>query len=243
MIARRRPCLILAVAAPLWLCGCANTVFPPQHVADPVQVGILDHGQHTSLIVEIPGGGMRRYSYGDWQWYALSQTGPLEGTSALFWPSKAALGRKDLPGPFSPAAVAREVRVPIEHALYLTVDAHAVRGLTDRLDRIYDANFAERIDNEAYDLVFVPYPEPYWIFHNSNQVVAGWLEQLQCRVAGPALFAVWRLGAGAKEAPRRSSASAAPQPVAPLERPGAVGGIQGAPQWAGALQLFHGGIT
>ena len=204
MIARRRPCRILAAAAPLWLCGCANTVFPPQHATDPVQVGILDHGQHTSLIVEIPGAGMRRYSYGDWQWYALRQTGPLEGTSALFWPSEAALGRKDLPGPFSPTAVALEVRVPIEHALYLTVDAHAVRGLTGRLDRIYDANFAERIDNEAYDLVFVPYPEPYWIFHNSNQVVAGWLEQLQCRVAGPALFAVWRLGAGAKEAPRRA---------------------------------------
>ena len=51
--------------------------------------------------------------------------------------------------------------------------------------------------------MFVPYPEPYWIFHNSNQVVAGWLEELQCRVQGPALFAVWRLGAGAKEAPRR----------------------------------------
>ena len=55
MIVCPRPCRILAVAAPLWLCGCANTVFPPQHVADPVQVGILDHGQHTSLIVEIPG--------------------------------------------------------------------------------------------------------------------------------------------------------------------------------------------
>ena len=93
--------------------------------------------------------------------------------------------------------------MPIEHALYLTVDAHAVRGLTGRLDRIYATNFAERIDNQAYDLVFVPYPEPYWIFHNSNQVVASWLEELQCRVAGPALFAVWRLGAGAKETPRR----------------------------------------
>lgn len=173
-------------------------MFPPQHVTDPVQIGILDHGQHTSLIVETPGGGMRRYSYGDWQWYALRQTGPVEGTSALFWPSKAALGRKDLPGPFSPAAVAREVRVPIEQALYLTVDAHAVGGLADRLDQIYHANFAERIDNTAYNLVFVPYPEPYWIFHNSNQVVAGWLEQLQCRVDGPALLAVWRLGAGAQ---------------------------------------------
>jgi hypothetical protein len=174
-------------------------VFPPEHVADPVQVGVLDHGHHTSLILQIPGAGMRRYSYGDWQWYALRQTGPLEGTSALLWPSKAGLGRRELPGPFSPAAVAREVRVPIEHALYFTVEARDVRGLVARLDWIYDANFAERVDNEAYDLVFVPDPEPYWIFHNSNQVVASWLEQLHCRVEGPTLFAIWRLAPIARE--------------------------------------------
>jgi hypothetical protein len=203
MIAHRRPCRVLAVAAPLWLCGCAATVFPPEHVTDPVQVGILDHGHHTSLIMEIPGDGMRRYSYGDWQWYALRQTGPLEGTSALFWPSQAGLGRKELPGPFSPAVVGRQVRVPIEHAVYLTVDARAARGLVGRLDLIYDENRAERIDNAAYDLVFVPYPEPYWIFHNSNQMVAAWLEQLGCRVEGPALFAAWRLGDAAQEAPRQ----------------------------------------
>ena len=193
-LAHRRPRLALAVAAPLWLCGCANTVFPPQHVTDPVQIGILDHGRHTSLILQIPSDGMRRYSYGDWRWYALRQTGLAEGSAAVFWRTQAALGRKELPGPFSPAAVAREVRVPIEHALYLTVDARDVRSLVDRLDRIYHANFALRIDNEVYDLVFVPHPEPYSIFHNSNQVVAAWLEQLQCRVEGPALFAIWQRG-------------------------------------------------
>ena len=66
--------------------------------------------------------------------------------------------------------------------------------LVDSLERIYEENSAERVDNEAYDLVFVPYPEPYSIVHNSNQVVAGWLEQLGCRVEGPALFSVWQLG-------------------------------------------------
>ena len=54
---------------------------------------------------------------------------------------------------------------------------------------------AERVDNAAYDLVFVPYPEPYSMFHNSNQVVAGWLEQLGCRVEGTTLLSVWQLGA------------------------------------------------
>jgi hypothetical protein len=73
--------------------------------------------------------------------------------------------------------------------------------LVDRLDRIYEENYAERVDHAAYDLAFVPCPEPYSLFHNSNQVVAKWLEQLGCRLKGPALFAVWRL-ARSQEAPR-----------------------------------------
>ena len=49
--------------------------------------------------------GMIRYSCGDWDWYALRQTGLLERSAAILWPSQAALGRKQLPGPFSPVAV------------------------------------------------------------------------------------------------------------------------------------------
>jgi hypothetical protein len=168
-------------------------VFPPDRVADPAQIGVLDHGRHTSLIVEVPDNGMLRYAYGDWDWYALRQTGPAEASSALLWPSQAALGRKELPGPFSPMAVSRDVRVPIEHALYLIVEAREVRRLVDRLDRIYYENRSTRVYNEAYDLVFVPHPEPYSTFHNSNQVVGDWLEQLGCRVEGTTLFSVWKL--------------------------------------------------
>jgi hypothetical protein len=83
----------------------------------------------------------------------------------------------------------------IEHALYVTVDAIEVQLLAGRLDRIYEENHADLVDNAAYDLVFVPHPEPCSMFHNSNQVVAGWLEQLGCRFEGPTLFAIWRLGA------------------------------------------------
>jgi len=191
----RRACLALAVASPLWLSGCATTVFPPHDVADPARIGVLDHGRHTSLIMEVPGDGMVRYAYGDWNWYALRETGAVEGSAALLWPTQAALGRMWLPGPFSQTAVAREVQVPIEHAVYLTVEARAVRRLVDRLDRIFDESGATRLYNETYDLEFVHDPEPYWIFHNSNQVVAIWLEELDCRVEGPTLFAVWQRGA------------------------------------------------
>jgi hypothetical protein len=189
----RRPARALVAASTLWLLGCAATIYPPQRVAEPVQVGVLDHGHHASLIVQIPD-GMLRYSYGDWNWYALRQTGPTEGTSAVLWPTQAALGRKELPGPFSPIAVVREVHVPIEDAIYLTVDAHAVGRLVDRLERIHRENSAAHVYNEAYDLVFAPHPEPYSIAHNSNRVVADWLEQLGCRVEGTALFSVWKRG-------------------------------------------------
>jgi hypothetical protein len=192
---RRGRGLALAIASPLWLLGCATTVFPPHHVANPVQVGVLDHGRHTSLIVEIPGNGMLRYAYGDWQWYALRRTGPFEASSALLWPSQAGLGRQELPGPFSPTAVSRQVRVPIEHALYLTVDAGKVRHLIERLDGIFFESSADRVYNEAYDLVFVPHPDRYSMFHNSNQVVRDWLEQLGCRVEGTAFFSNWQKGA------------------------------------------------
>jgi hypothetical protein len=195
VVSWRRRCPALAVAAPLWLSGCGATVYPPPDVAAPSQVGVLDHGQHSSLILQIPD-GMVRYSYGDWKWYALRQTGPAEGIAALFWPTQAGLGRKQLPGPFSPMAVSREVRVGIENAVYFTVDARAVHQLVDSLERIFDENSAGQVYNEAYDLVFVPHPDPYTIAHNSNRVVGGWLEQLGCRVEGTTLLSVWQLSAG-----------------------------------------------
>src|SRR5690606_1475260 len=189
---RRGPAL--AVAALLWLWGCAATVYPPRDVAEPAAVGILDHGRHTSLIVAVPE-GMIRYSYGDWNWYALRRTGPIEGTRALLWPTKAGLGRRQLPGPFSPEAVSEQVRVAIEEAVYLTVERPALHRLVARLDGIFDQNRAAAVYNEPYDLWFVPHPVPYSLAHNSNGMVAAWLEQLGCRVEGTPLFAIWRLDA------------------------------------------------
>jgi hypothetical protein len=44
---------------------------------------------------------MVRYSYGDWNWYALRRTGPAEGTAALLWPTHIAvkIGEGDLDPP------------------------------------------------------------------------------------------------------------------------------------------------
>ena len=154
VVSWRRRCPALAVAALLWLSGCGATVYPPPGVAAPSQVGVLDHGQHSSLILQIPD-GMVRYSYGDWKWYAFRQTGPTEGTSALFWPSQAALGRKELPGPFSPAAVAREVRVGSRCALRRRGrERRPALGGSPGPDLRGEPR--QRVDNAAYDLVSCP---------------------------------------------------------------------------------------
>lgn len=186
--------LVRTVALPLCLAACTTTVFAPQGVDDPAGIAILDHGRHASLILEVPDGSMVRYAYGDWRWYALQQTGPLEGSAAVLWPTQAALGRARLAGPFSSTAVAQQVRPPIEHAVYLVVSARAVRRLADRLDRTFHENSSMQVYNEVYDLVFVPHPDRYSITHNSNQVTADWLEELGCRVEGPAVLSVWKRG-------------------------------------------------
>lgn len=183
-----------AVALSLCLSACTTTVFAPARIEDPAGVGVLDHGRHSSLILEASDGGMLRYAYGDWGWYALDETGIVEGSAAVLWPTPAGLGRMRLPGPFSPAAVSRRVRVPIEHAVYITVEAREVRRLVQRLDRIVDENNETLTYNKSYDLMFVRHPESYWILNNSNLMVRHWLEELGCSVKGPGIFAIWARG-------------------------------------------------
>jgi hypothetical protein len=178
---------------PLSLAGCATTIHPPPQPAEPARIAVLDHGRHASLLAEGPDGGMVRYSYGDWQWYALEQTGAGEATSAVFGPTQAALGRRFLPGPLSPVSVSQQVRVPVEDAVYLAVDRRDLDRLRERLDRIFAENSAKRIYNASYDLEFVPHPTPYSASHNSNRVVGTWLEELGCRLDGAPFLSVWRV--------------------------------------------------
>lgn len=185
---------LLVLVASLALPGCATTIYPPPAVTAPATVAVLDHGRHASLVVEIPGEArMIRYAYGDWAWYALRQTDAVEATRAIFWPSQGALGRRELAGPPSAESISRGVRVAIEHAVFIEVEAAAARDLIARLDGIYAANIATRIYNEAYDLEFVHHPDKYWVFHNSNRMVAEWLAILACEVEGPTILSDWHL--------------------------------------------------
>lgn len=142
--------------------------------------------------------GLVRYSYGDWEWYALGRTGVGQGSAALLWPTQAALGRRRLAGPEMPdaewpAAAAALLRVPVEDAHWFATDEDRVRALVAELDAVFAANMATKIYNPAFDLEFVHFPASYTLTDNSNSRVAEWATALGAVIEGPVLLSRWEL--------------------------------------------------
>jgi hypothetical protein len=182
-----------ALVALLLPASCATVVIPPAAPVDRQAVFLLDHGRSSSLVLPRPDGRAVRYAYGDWAWYALGRTGVTEGSAALLWPSRAALGRRELPGPPAGTVIREQVAVEIDRLYELTVERADVERLAASLEATYEMNLHTRVHNPAADLEFVHHPRAYTALHNSNTVVAGWLRDLGCRVEGPRLFASWRV--------------------------------------------------
>lgn len=193
----RRYWRLLLPVGLLGLASCTTTITPPPRAAltQPTAVAVLDHGRHTSLVVELPGeAAMVRYAYGDWNWYALGQTGAGNAVSAIVGGNQAALGRQRMPGPLTPDGLRQAMRVGYEDVFFLQADAGKVRELVARLDAAFAANAATRLHNPAVDLEFVHYPETYSALgNNSNQRIAEWLTALGCTIDGSAVTASWRL--------------------------------------------------
>jgi len=73
---RRRVVTALLLGAVLILGGCTTTtIVPPPSPQAPATVLLLDHGLHASLVLPDETGRAVRYSYGDWDYYALGETG------------------------------------------------------------------------------------------------------------------------------------------------------------------------
>ena len=175
--------------------GCAATrVIPPATPAEPTAVFLLDHGRHSTLILP-HGDGMVRYAYGDWNWYAKVETGVFAGSSAVLFPSRAALGRRVLKGPATVGGVRRHLAVGFQHIHPLTVEAARAEALRRDLDALFFASAEAPRENTIYDLAFVPHPRPYSAFENSNHEIAKWLRELGCEVEGTAFWANWRVEA------------------------------------------------
>ena len=195
-MARPLRSLLAFLGLTFWLSGCAPvTVVPPADPVQPVPVFLLDHGRHSSLVVPTPSGALIRYSYGDWEYYALGRTSLARGLAALLAPTPAALGRRELPGPPGPIQVRRQVRVGIEQLFSIDVAEADVARLGEQLDGLYQAGRPTRVYSAAMDLDFVHHPAPYTLRHNSNRMVAEWLRVLGCEVRGQPVLSDWRLEA------------------------------------------------
>jgi hypothetical protein len=186
----------LFTAAPfLWLVllsGCGFTITPPPLPSNPTQVFLLDHGRHSSLVLPSDN-EMIRYSYGDWDWYVLNQRGIRKAGRALFLSSPAALARQKLSTVPQKESVRRAVHVSIENIFSITVELDKIVSLKARLEHIFAENRQRLYHDPSYGMDFVPYPEPYTLSHNSNQVVAQWLRELGAEVSGGGPFSRWKL--------------------------------------------------
>jgi hypothetical protein len=195
-VARRRcgswpgPSLLLLVLALPALGGCATRVTPPAQVQVPAKVFVLDHGRHTSLVVSTPEGGLVRYAYGDWRFYAERDTGLPGAIAALLWNTPAALGRREFSGPPSADIVRARIPLQIETLYEIEVERARVEDLRAELDAIFQATDRVRETPETH-LFFAPHPRAYNLRHNSNTAIAHWLEQLGCETRGPAILASW----------------------------------------------------
>lgn len=189
---RRFAVIGLLLCALLIFGGCTTQVTPPTELEAPAMVFVLDHGRHTSLVVSTPDGGLVRYAYGDWRYYAERETGIIRALAALLWNTQAALGRRELPGPPTTQAVREQVPLVINAVHGLEVERARIETLRAELDAVFDG--AEQVrETPETQLFFVRYPRAYNLRHNSNTVIADWLERLGCETSGPALVASWRI--------------------------------------------------
>lgn len=186
-----RLALIVAVLSPL--AGCATVVTPPAAPERPAPVFVVDHGRHTSLVLPDGDGGLVRYAYGDWRYYAEGERGVRAGFNALVGRTLSALGRRELAGPADPDVVIDRLRVKVAQVHVVHVEAAAVERLRARLDAIFYAAADALLYNPQMDLEFVPYPVAYSLRHNSNRILAEWLVELGCEVSRYPVLAGWRV--------------------------------------------------
>ncbi|WP_026289154.1 hypothetical protein [Thioalkalivibrio sp. ALMg11] len=186
----------MLVVLALWLLqGCAAvTLQPPGEPEDPVTVALLDHGNHSSLVLptETPDAWLR-YSYGDWSFYVERRINPLQGLAGLFLPTRAGLGRQSLTGPELQDAAMTQLRVPLEQLHLLTVPGARVTALREELENIWQAGHDARHESAAWDMSFVEHPKAYTLRNNSNRMVAHWLTALEVDVSRLPIMSNWKI--------------------------------------------------
>lgn len=184
------PLLLLLLLPGFVLGGCQHLIEPPAAVSDPVRVFVIDYGRHASLALPKENSGLVEWSWGDWNWFALDRTGPLEGLQALFASPRSTLSRRDL----APALDAEELteRIGADKILSLHVERGRARALQRHLDARWQRRRREAVAHPS-GRVFVPDDRRYGLFNNSVHELARWLEALGADVSGSGATANFKL--------------------------------------------------
>lgn len=173
--------LILVVA------GCATTIRPPADPQDPVGVVLVDYGKHASLILPEPDGRSVEFAYGEWDYFALNETGLWTGMTALCCFNQGTLGRRTLGAPATQAALRGSVWCEELYELKVArADAEALRL---KLEKRFHLHAETQVVNTLNGLTFVKDDEDYICWNNCNHVLLRWLEELGCDVSGMGCFA------------------------------------------------------
>ena len=183
-----------------WVAGCGTLrITPPASVEDPVRVYVADYGRTSKLL--LPGGQGSaggasdaiwwEYTYGDWSWYARSNTSLLDGAAALLLPTKATLGRREMNTDGSRPAPRAQTVFEFE------VERSASEHLLSRLDGVFTAA-AVRADNAEHGMRFAKLNESYWLGNQSSTRMKRWLEELGCEVRGWTLIARFEVVGGSE---------------------------------------------
>jgi hypothetical protein len=197
---------VLIVACAFASGGCVTTtIHPPPPSGDDVPIFVTDYGRHSSVILPAKEGHYNEYAFGDFRWFALSQTRGSDAARAMLWSAGSTLGRRQLELKYDdPAAVASDTTA--WKVIRLEAPRGKVQSLIDRLDADYFARHDTVTYNPSSAMWFVRSREPYNALHNCNHLTARWLRQLGCDVRGCATFSKFRLGA------RRAARPAQPAP-------------------------------
>ena len=184
------PLLLVLLLAAFGLGGCQHVIEPPVSVSDPVRVFVIDYGRHASLALPKEDPGLVEWSWGDWNWFALERTGPVEGLQALFASHRSTLSRREL----APAQSADDLaaRLGAEEVLSLHVERERARALLRHLEARWLRRRGEAVTH-ASGRVFVPDDRRYSLFNNSVHELARWLEALGADVSGTGVTANFKL--------------------------------------------------
>lgn len=156
--------------------GCVTHVTPPARVDDPAVIYLADYGTHASLVLPNDDFTLTEWAWGDWQYFALAQTGFIGGIRAIFFSDSSTLGRRSLSTRRDADAIRDHLQA--RRVVAMRVERQSLRDLKRDLTQRYADNIDGEIWNEDYQQHFVPEDLRYHALNNCNHETARWLRSL-----------------------------------------------------------------